>query len=172
MDWIPIDFSEVFDKHRPYPSQKGSARAIETYFPLERSTGYVLAKETTSKIIQKLFSEEEVDPNYVTEVKRIMGEKLDASPFARLGKVYTIGADQSERESLPAPHINCMINGGIIYKALWDIGAHVSVMSSKLYHEIYSKTLHLAPTLIKLIMRDGRTTKPLGVLRNLDVAIS
>jgi hypothetical protein len=44
-------------------------------------------------------------------------------------------------------------------------------MSSKIYHEIFSKTLNLAPTQIKLIMGDGRT-RPLGVLRDLDVAIS
>jgi hypothetical protein len=45
-------------------------------------------------------------------------------------------------------------------------------MSSKIYYELFSKTLNLAPTQIKLIMGDGRTTRPLGVLRDLDVAIS
>jgi hypothetical protein len=45
-------------------------------------------------------------------------------------------------------------------------------MTSKIYYEIFSKTLNLAPTQIKLIMGDGRTKRPLGVLRDLDVAIS
>jgi hypothetical protein len=45
-------------------------------------------------------------------------------------------------------------------------------MTSNIYYELFSKTLNLAPTQIKLIMRDGRTTRPLGVLRDLDVAIS
>jgi hypothetical protein len=45
-------------------------------------------------------------------------------------------------------------------------------MTSKIYYESFSKTLNLAPTQIKLIMGDGRTTRPLGVLRDLDVAIS
>jgi hypothetical protein len=45
-------------------------------------------------------------------------------------------------------------------------------MSSKIYYEVFSKILNLAPTQIKLIMGDGRTTRPLGVLRDLDVAIS
>jgi hypothetical protein len=27
MDWIPIDYGEVFDKRRPFPNQKGMARA-------------------------------------------------------------------------------------------------------------------------------------------------
>jgi hypothetical protein len=44
-------------------------------------------------------------------------------------------------------------------------------MSSKIYYELFSKTLNLALTQIKLIMGDGRTTRPLGVLRDLDVAI-
>jgi hypothetical protein len=45
-------------------------------------------------------------------------------------------------------------------------------MSSKIYYELFSKTLNLAPTQIILIMGDGRMTRPLGVLRDLDVAIS
>jgi hypothetical protein len=45
-------------------------------------------------------------------------------------------------------------------------------MTFKIYYELFSKTLNLAPTQIKLIMGDGRTTRPLGVLRYLDVAIS
>jgi hypothetical protein len=45
-------------------------------------------------------------------------------------------------------------------------------MTSKIYYELFSKTLNLPPTQIKLIMGDGRTTRPLGVLRDLDVAIS
>jgi hypothetical protein len=44
-------------------------------------------------------------------------------------------------------------------------------MTSKIYYELFSKTLNLAPTQIKLIMGDGRTTRPLGVLKD-DVAIS
>jgi hypothetical protein len=45
-------------------------------------------------------------------------------------------------------------------------------MTSKIYCELFSKTLNLSPTQIKLIMGDGRTTRPLGVIRDLDVAIS
>jgi hypothetical protein len=35
MDWVPIDYGEVFDKRRPFPNQKGMARALETDFPPE-----------------------------------------------------------------------------------------------------------------------------------------
>jgi hypothetical protein len=45
-------------------------------------------------------------------------------------------------------------------------------MSSKIYYKLFSETLNLAPNQIKLIMGDDRTTRPLGVLRDLDVAIS
>jgi hypothetical protein len=98
--------------------------------------------------------------------------KPEASPYAHLAEVYVIGAQNVEGTSLPTPHISCNINGKKICKALCDIGAHVSVMTSKIYYELFSKTLNLAPTQIKLIMGDGRTTRPLGVLRDLDVAIS
>ena len=35
MDWVPIDYGEVFDKRRPFPNQKGMARALEVDFPPE-----------------------------------------------------------------------------------------------------------------------------------------
>jgi hypothetical protein len=173
MDWIPINFEKIFNKRRPYPNQKESSRAIESNFPKERHSGYELDKESTGEIIQRLFNEEEeVDSDHIAEVKRIMGVKPEASPYANLAEVYVIGADHVEGTSLPTPHISCNINGKKICKALCDIGAHVSVMTSKIYYELFSKTLNLAPTQIKLIMGDGRTTRPLGVLRDLDVSIS
>jgi hypothetical protein len=78
--------------------------------------------------------------------------KPEDSPYARLAEAYAIGADHVEGTSLPPPHISCNINGEKIFKALCDIGAHVSVISSKIYYELFSKTLNLAPTQIKLIM--------------------
>jgi hypothetical protein len=36
MDWVPIDYREVFDKRRPFPNQKGMARALEVDFPPEK----------------------------------------------------------------------------------------------------------------------------------------
>jgi hypothetical protein len=35
MDWVPIDYGEVFDKRRLFPNQKGMARALEVDFPPE-----------------------------------------------------------------------------------------------------------------------------------------
>jgi hypothetical protein len=132
-----------------------------------------LDKEPIGEIIQRLVNEdEEVDPYHIAEVKRIMRVKPEDSLYAHLAKVYAIGVDHVEGTSLPTPHISCNINGEKICKALCDIRAHVSVMSSKIYHKLFSKTLNLAPTQIKLIMEDGRTTRPLRVLRDLDVAIS
>jgi hypothetical protein len=36
MDWVPIDYGEVFNKGRLFPNQKGMARALEAEFPLEK----------------------------------------------------------------------------------------------------------------------------------------
>jgi hypothetical protein len=122
MDWIPINFEEIFNKRRPYPNQKESARATEFNFPKERHSGYKLDKESTGDIIRRLFNEEEeVDPDHIAEVKRIMGVKPEASPYAHLAEVYMIGADHVEGTSLPTPHISCNINGETICKALCDI---------------------------------------------------
>jgi hypothetical protein len=129
--------------------------------------------QSSEEIIQRLFNEEEeVDLDYITEVKRIMGVKPEASPYAHLAEVYAIGANHVEGTSLRTPQISCTINVEKVCKALCDIEAHVSVMSSNIYYELLSKTLNHAQTQIKLIMGDGRTTRPLGVLRDLDVAIS
>jgi hypothetical protein len=126
MDWIPINFEEIFNKRKPYPNQKQLARAIQFNFPKERHSGYELDKESAGEIIQRLFNEEEeVDPDHIGEVKRIMGVKPEASPYAHLAEVYVIGADHVEGTSLPTPHISCNINGKKICKALCDIGAQV-----------------------------------------------
>jgi hypothetical protein len=67
--------------------------------------------------------------------------------------------------------LSCEING-VQYKALCDIGAQVSVLSSKIYDKVQDHNLNLAPTSIKLIMGDGRTNRPLGIACNMNVNIS
>lgn len=70
----------------------------------------------------------------------------------------------------PNPHISCIMNGKFVHKDLCEIGAHVSVMTSKIYNKLFAN-MKIAPTSTKLIMGDGRTTKPLGVIKNLGVSI-
>jgi hypothetical protein len=167
MDWVPIDYGEVFDKRRPFPSQKGMERALEVDIPLEKKVEDVYDLEITGEIFQKLFGDDEMDPEHIAEVKRIMGIKPEASPYARLAEVYTIG---SEEEKM-APHLSCEING-VQCKALCDIGAQVSVLSSKIYNKVQDHNLDLAPMSMKLIMGDGRTIRPLGIACNMNVKIS
>jgi hypothetical protein len=124
--------------------------------------------ETTSEIFRKLFSDDEVDPDHIAEVKRIMGIKQEASSYDRLAKVYAIGSDQ---ESKTTPHLSCEINE-IQCKALCDIRAQVSVLSSKITIKLKEHNLDIVPTPTKLIMGDGRTIKPLGTACNINVIIS
>jgi hypothetical protein len=119
MDWVPIDYGEVFDKRRPFPNQKGMKRALEVDFPLEKKVEDSYDLETTGEIFQKLFGDNEVDPEHIAEVKRIMGIKPEASPYARLAEVYAIGSEEEEKM---APHLSCEING-VQCKALCDIRA-------------------------------------------------
>jgi hypothetical protein len=60
MDWVPIDYREVFDKRRPFPNQKGMARALEVDFPPERKAEDSYDLETTGEIFQKLFGDDGV----------------------------------------------------------------------------------------------------------------
>jgi hypothetical protein len=50
MDWVPIDYGEVFDKIRPFPNQKGMARALETDFPPEKKAEDSYDLETIGEI--------------------------------------------------------------------------------------------------------------------------
>jgi hypothetical protein len=168
MDWVPINYGEVFDKRRPFPNQKGTAIALETDFPPEKKVDLSYDLETTGEIFQKLFGDNEVDPEHIAEVKRIMGIKPESSPYARLVEVYVIGSEEEERTT---PHLSCEING-VQCKALCDIGAQVSVISSKIYDNVQDHNLELTPTSTKLIMGDGRTIRHLGIACNMKVNIS
>jgi hypothetical protein len=108
MDWVPIDYREVFDKRRPFTNQKGMARALEVDFPPEKKAEDSYILETTGEIFQKLFGDDEVDPEHIAEVKRIIGIKPESSPYARLAEVYAIGSKEEEKM---APHLSCEING-------------------------------------------------------------
>ena len=172
-DWIPIDFEEIFDKRRPYPNQEESIRGIEPGFPPEKHSGYELNEEAAGEIIQRLFDDDErIDPKFIAEAKRIIGVKSEASSYALIVKICAINPDEEGEDNLSTPHIECEINGEKFDKALCDTGAHVSVMSSKVYSKLYMNTLKLAPTSIKLTMGDGRTIKPLGMLKDLGVVIA
>jgi hypothetical protein len=61
MDWVPIDYGEIFYKRRPFPNQKGMARALEADFPPEKKAEDSYDHETTGEIFQKLFGDDEVD---------------------------------------------------------------------------------------------------------------
>jgi hypothetical protein len=149
MGWVPIDYREVFDNRRSFPNQKGMARALEPDFPPEKQAKDSYDLETTGEIFQKHFSDDDVDLEHIAEVKRIIGIKPEASPYTLLAEVYAIGSDQEEKMT---PHLSCEING-IQCKALCDIGAQVSVLSSKIYDKVQDHNLDLAPTSTKLIGR-------------------
>ena len=108
----------------------------------------------------------------VLEIKRTLGVNSESSPYAHIAQVYAIGSDQGEGNPSPTPRVDCMIEGIECCNVLCDVGAHVSVLSSKVYVELFNETSNLDATIIKLIMGDGRLIKPLGVLRNLNVAIA
>jgi hypothetical protein len=168
MDWVPIDYGEVFDKRRTFPNKKGMARALEVDFPPEKKAEDSYDLETTGEIFQKLFGDDEVDPEHIAEVKRIMRMKPEASTYAHLAEVYTMGSEEEEKM---APHLSCEING-VQCKALCDIGAQVSFLSSKTYDKVQDHNQDLAPTSTKLITGDGRTIRPLGIACSMNVKIS
>jgi hypothetical protein len=151
MDYGLIDFGEIFNKRRSFPNQKGLAKAVEIDFPPKIHVEQPYNLETTGEVLQKLFSEEEVDPYHVTEEKRIMGIKPEASSFSCLVEIYDIGSDEEEKTST---RIDWKVNN-IDCKPLCDIRSQVSVLSSKIFDKIQDHTIDLVPTSTKLIMGDG-----------------
>jgi hypothetical protein len=143
------------------------ARAYEVDFPPKKKAEDSYNLEITGEIFQKLFDDDEVDLEHIAEVKRIMGIKPEASPYACLAEIYAIGSEEEKTE----PRLSCEING-VQCKSLCDIGAQVSVLSSKIYDKVQEHNLYLAPTSTKLIMGDGRTIRPLGIACNMNVIIS
>jgi hypothetical protein len=70
------------------------ARALEVDFPPEKKAEDSYDLETTSEIFQNLFGDDEVDPEHIAKVKRIMGIKPEESPYAHLAEVYAIGSGE------------------------------------------------------------------------------
>jgi hypothetical protein len=173
LDWIPIEFGDLFDKVRPHPSRREAPRLIEEDFPPSDHTGYTLGKDLAGDIIRKLFEDEkeELDLKSVKEAKRIMGIKSESSPFAHIAQVYAIGSDQGEGMT-PTPRVDCMIKGEYFREILCDAGAQVSVMTSNICAKLFSANTKLGTTNTKLIMGDSGITKPLGVLRDVDVILA
>jgi hypothetical protein len=50
MDWVLIDYGEVFDKRRPFPNQKGMARVLEADFPPKKQAEDSYDLKTTGEI--------------------------------------------------------------------------------------------------------------------------
>jgi hypothetical protein len=86
------------------------ARALEVDFPPENRAEDSYDLETTGEIFQKLFGDDEVDPEHIAEVKRIMGIKPEASSYARLAEVYAIGSEEEEKTT---PHLSCEIKSSM-----------------------------------------------------------
>jgi hypothetical protein len=51
MDWVPIDYGEVFDKRILFPNQKGMARALEVDFPPEKQAENLYDLKITGEIL-------------------------------------------------------------------------------------------------------------------------
>jgi hypothetical protein len=79
MDWVPIDYGEVFDKRRPFPNQKGMARALKVDFSPEKEAENSYDLQTTGEIFQKLFGDDIVDPEHIVDTKSAPCVKHTAS---------------------------------------------------------------------------------------------
>jgi hypothetical protein len=55
MDWIQIDFEEIYNERRPYRNQKKFVRDIELNFPKERHSGVQVGQRISQKNDSKTF---------------------------------------------------------------------------------------------------------------------
>ena len=68
-----------------------------------------------------------------------------------IAQEYAIGSDQGEGNPSPTPRVDCKIGGIKCCNVLCDVGAHVILMSSKVYAMLFNETPNLDATIIKLM---------------------
>ncbi|GJM99668.1 hypothetical protein PR202_ga16789 [Eleusine coracana subsp. coracana] len=172
MDWIPIDFlQELLNMRRSFSPQDASEAGIEYNFPSNRLKSEVFDQEIIGRVLGKLYKDDiELDRTEVKQAKRLLDSCYEPSPYEGFYGVYDVGVTKEEKEET---YIPCEISGKKFPKALCDFGSHVSLMTYDAFMSMpYRSQQRLMGTKLELIMADGRKTKPLGVIKNVEIEIS
>ncbi|GJN05357.1 hypothetical protein PR202_ga22978 [Eleusine coracana subsp. coracana] len=172
MDWIPIDFSqELLNMRRSFSPQDAPEARIEYNFPSNCLKSEVFDQEIIGRVLGKLYKDDiELDGAEVKQAKRLLDSCFEPSPYEGLCGVYAVGVTEKEKEE---PYIPCEISGKKFSKALCDFGSRVSLMTYDAFMSMpYGTQQRLMGTELELIMADGRKTKPLGVIKNVEIEIS
>ncbi|WVZ70631.1 hypothetical protein U9M48_019279 [Paspalum notatum var. saurae] len=77
MSWMPVEFGDTFKCAGPLP--KEDLVEEEELFPPEVPLRKSDDSQDTGEVLQKLFQEKELDSNFVSEVKQVIGVKPESS---------------------------------------------------------------------------------------------
>jgi len=123
--WMPVDFGDTLKCTGPLPLEdlKEEEELFPPEMPLRRSSDDL----STGEVLQKLFQEEELDSDFVSEVKRVIGVKPESSLTEEI-IVYL----EPKESSIG---ISCSINEEDFNNIHCSMEAQVSTMS----YEVYSK---------------------------------
>ncbi|GJN37190.1 hypothetical protein PR202_gb26118 [Eleusine coracana subsp. coracana] len=172
MDIIPIDFSrELLNRRRSFSPQDASRAGIAYNFLSNRLKSEIFDQEIIGRVLGKLYKDDiELDGTEVKQAKRLLDTCFEPSPYEGLCGVYDLGLAEEEEEE---PYIPCEISGKKFLKALYDFGSRVNLMTHNAFMNMpYETQQRLTGTELELIMANGGKTKPLGVIKNVEIEIS
>ncbi|GJN40135.1 hypothetical protein PR202_gb29309 [Eleusine coracana subsp. coracana] len=131
----------------------------------------VFDQEFIRRVLGKLYKDDiELDGTEVKQAKRLLDSCFEPSTYEGLCGVYAVGVTDEEEEG---PYIPCKISGKEFPKALCDFGSRVSLMTYDVFISMpYLTQQQLIGTELELITTNGRKTKPLGVIKNVEIKVS
>ncbi|WVZ97677.1 hypothetical protein U9M48_043191 [Paspalum notatum var. saurae] len=100
MSWMPVDFGDTLKCAGPLPTE--DLVEEEELFPPEVPLRKSDDSQDTGVVLQKLFQEEELDSDFVSEVKQVIGVKPESSLTEEV--IIQLQAEES------STRISCSIN--------------------------------------------------------------
>ena len=111
-------------------------------------------------MLQKLFQEEELDSDFVSEVKRVIGVKPESSLTEEI--IVHLPAEES------STRISCSINKEVFDNIHCAMEAQVSKMSYEVYSKLSDKPC-LNSTNLKIKLASDEVIKPVGLIKYVEV---
>jgi len=158
MSWMPVEFGDSLKCAGPLPPE--DLVEEEEMFPPEMPLRRNSDSQDTGEMLQKLFQEEELDSDFVSEVKRVIGVKPESSLTEEV--IVHLLAEES------STGISCSINKEDFNNIHCSMEAQVSTMSYEVYSKLSVKPC-LVSTNLRIKLSSNEIIKPVGLIKNIEV---
>jgi len=158
MSWMPVEFGDSLKCAGPLPPE--DLVEEEEMFPPEMPLRRNSDSQDTGEMLQKLFQEEELDSDFVSEVKRVIGVKPESSLTEEV--IVHLLAEES------STGISCSINKEDFNNIRCSMEAQVSTMSYEVYSKLSVKPC-LVSTNLRIKLSSNEIIKSVGLIKNIEV---